>query len=80
MGGSAKVTIHATYPHLQPLLDCQEPVICTFSLADGRGSAVLSARKVTGYIPLCSKLCGMKYDSVAPCEAILQFRHNADVK
>jgi len=80
MGGSAKVTIYATYPELQPLLDCRDPEICNFSPSDGWDCAVLSARKATGYIPLCSKLCGMKYDSLEPCEAILQFRHDADVK
>jgi len=80
MDGSAKVTKHASYPDLQPLLDWRDPVICTFYPADETGSAIPSARKVTGYIPLCCYLCGMKYDSMAPCESILQFRHDADVK
>jgi len=42
-----------------PLLSWRVPVICKFYPADGRGPAIPSARKLTGYIPLCCNLCGM---------------------
>ena len=63
-----------------PLSVCLVLVICTFYPVDGRGSAFPSARKVTSYIPLCCNLCGMQNDSMAPCEAILRFRHDADMQ
>jgi len=50
---------HAMYTGHSPFPDCPVPVIYTFSPADGRGSAVPAARKVTGYIRLCCKLCRM---------------------
>ena len=61
-----------------PILDFRVPVVCTFSPADVRVSEVPLARKVTGYILLCCNLRGMYDDRMAPCDTVLQFRHDAD--
>ena len=81
MDESAKVSIHATYLDLQLPSGLARPGnTCTFYPADGRGCAIPSARKVTGYIPLCCNLCGMQNESMAPCEAILRFQHDTDMQ